>query len=486
MKTTEKHHPHGNSWPTRVNPAWLLLAGVILMVAAHLSYSIDLLGWVAMVPFLIYLQLTSGWKSRAWFTIALLAAWSLIVFKIITEPIPLFIVFMYSIPIGLFHLPGYLIWSRYKAKKLAILLFPALMVVLEWLQYTFTPLASWGAAAYTQAESLSIIQLTSIFGMAGMSFLVYWVNISLAAILTGSKPSYLNCYIPLTAIFIAIIFGSLRTDIFNGRGADVVTMAAVGTDSTIGGLPLPEDKKNETDIRRIMGRTERAAAMGSEVVVWNEGAFLLYIENEKEWVSSFQHLASTSNVTIVASYILLVSEAPLRYENKLVMINSNGEILYTYHKHQPVPGEPAVKGTETIESFTINGFNLGGAICYDYDFPYLAKENGRAKANIVGLPSSDWRGIDPLHTLMSRFRAIEQGHSILRSTRFGLSAAINPVGEITASMSSFDTNDKIMIATLPVRGLTTIYSIIGDAFVYVCLAFIATFTLKEYWLKRSP
>jgi apolipoprotein N-acyltransferase len=123
--------------------------------------------------------------------------------------------------------------------------------------------------------------------------------------------------------------------------------------------------------------------------------------------------------------------------------------------------------------------NLGGAICYDYDFPYLAKEYGNIKADLVALPSSDWRGIDPLHTRMAAYRAIEQGHSILRSTRFGLSAAINPYGEMLSQMSSFDNNNKMMISQLPVKGIRTIYSIIGDILVYLCIAFIPFFFIVK-------
>jgi apolipoprotein N-acyltransferase len=190
---------------------------------------------------------------------------------------------------------------------------------------------------------------------------------------------------------------------------------------------------------------------------------------------TFQNLAKESGITLVASYILVVSESPFLYENKYLLINSNGDIMRTYLKHQPVPGEPAVKGTDPLEVFNIDGMNLGGAICYDYDFPYLAGEYGNIDADVVALPSSDWRGIDPLHTRMAAYRAIEQGHSVLRSTRFGLSAAINPYGEMLSQMSSYDNNNKIMISQLPVKGVRTIYSIIGDVLVYLCIAFIPFF-----------
>ena len=122
---------------------------------------------------------------------------------------------------------------------------------------------------------------------------------------------------------------------------------------------------------------------------------------------------------------------------------------------------------------------MAGAICYDYDFPYIAKAFGKKEVDIVALPASDWRGIDPIHTKMAAFRAVEQGHSILRSTRFGLSAAITPYGELVAQMSSFDENDKIMLAHLPKAASVSLYSLIGDVFVYLCMAFVFWFGIRS-------
>ena len=65
-------------------------------------------------------------------------------------------------------------------------------------------------------------------------------------------------------------------------------------------------------------------------------------------------------------------------------------------------------------------------------------------ADIVALPSSDWRGIDPSHTEMATMRAIEQGLSIVRSTRFGLSAGIDPHGVMRAQRSTFETQGRIL------------------------------------------
>jgi len=463
---------------------WFLLTGILTMALSHMTISIDILGWFSMVPFLIYLSITRGLKSRLLFVLALIAAWSIIVMKIISPPIPYMLIFMYSIPISLFHLPAYLIWAKYKDRRYSVLLFPAMMVVLEWIQYTFTPLASWGVAAYTQKESIYVLQSISIFGMAGLSFMIYWVNISIANILVKKERSFITCILPIASLSLLILFGALRYEKSNFKGVDTITLAAVGTDSEVGGIPLPTWDKNEKDIEEIFKRTKTATDFGAEIVAWNEGAFYLKAINEESWIDSIKQLAQNTEVTLVASYVLLISESPFMYENKYLLIDSNGHVLNTYLKHQPVPGEPAIKGTEPLQTFNVEGTNLGGVICYDYDFPYLAKEYGNLKADIVAVPSSDWRGIDPLHTKMAAFRAIEQGHSVLRSTRFGLSAAINPYGKMASQMSSFDINNKIMISQLPAKGITTAYSLIGDILVYLCIAFILFFVTmsKRYFI----
>ncbi|MBK9980948.1 MAG: hypothetical protein IPP15_00750 [Saprospiraceae bacterium] len=445
-----------------------------------MSYSVDLIAWISSVPFLLYLSQTKGWKSKAIFIMALIIAWSCVVYKIITPPIPFAMVFLFSIPISLFHLPAYLLWNRFKEKKWSVLLFPAVITTMEWIQYTFTPFASWGVAAYTQSHSISLMQSLSIFGMPGLSFLIYWVNSSMAEIAIKQKITRLTFYFPLSALIALILFGSLRYEISKSKGMDMMTVAAVGSDSEVSGLPLPSKESRAKIQSDMFNRTRQAAKSGARLIVWNEASTFCLTSDEPAWKDSLSALASSLNIYLVASYVMPVSESPFKYENKYLFMDSKGRIAYTYHKHQPVPGEPAIAGLEPQKVFDIDGSLTGGAICYDYDFPYLAKGFGKLNADIVGIPSSDWRGIDPLHTRMSAFRAIEQGHSILRSTRFGLSAAITPYGEMTSQMSSFDHNDKIMMAHLPVHGVTTVYSVIGDCFLYLCMAFMVLFFISVF------
>ncbi len=466
---TEKYHVE------KINPLWYLVIGIVSMVLTHMTFSIEVMAWISSVPFLIYLNLTKGWKSRVTFFIALILAWSLIVTKIISDPIPLVLVFLYSIPISLFHLPGYLIWSKFKNQKYALFLFPVVMIVMEWIQYTFTPLASWGVAAYTMHDNVSLIQTVSLFGLAGLSFLVYWVNVSIATVITKRKISIPTFQLPLIMLLLFIVFGSIRYDMSKGNGNDSVTVAAVGTDSKVSGLPLPSREQNENTRKALFKRTRTAAYGGATIISWNEAALFVMPEEENEWINAIKELAAELNITLVASYVKPISQAPLKYENKYQFIDASGNIRHTYLKHQPVPGEPAVQGKSPLKVADIEGTKVAAAICYDYDFPYLAKGYGALGADMVMLPSSDWRGIDPVHTEMAAFRAVEQGHSVLRSTRFGLSAAITPYGEMASQMSSFDDHDKIMYSQLPTKGVTTLYSVIDDSFVYLCIGFLLSF-----------
>jgi apolipoprotein N-acyltransferase len=375
----------------------------------------------------------------------------------------------------LFHLPAYLIWDKFKQYRMSFILFPAILTIMEWLQYTFTPFASWGAAAYTQIHTLIMMQTVSLLGMAGLSFLIYWINLSITEILLNKKRHYFNFQIPITALICLFIFGITRLYTPIWEPIKTMTVAAVGTDSEVSGLPLPSKAQNEIVKNALFERTKIAANRHAKFIVWNEAAIFILPEDETQWQADLSALVAPLKVSLVASYVVPISIAPLRYENKYLYINSEGAIEYTYHKHQPVPGEPSAKGKEPLKVFDIAGTKVSGAICYDYDFPYLARKIGQLKADIVGIPSSDWQGIDPLHSQMAAFRAIEQGHSIVRSTRFGLSAAITPHGEMVAQMSSFDKNDKIMMAELPVKGVKTFYSVIGDTFVYLCIGFLLAF-----------
>jgi apolipoprotein N-acyltransferase len=452
-----------NAW------AWLLL-GLVLIIAANLRWGVGALAWIAPIPILRFFRLAPGWKPRAILAAALPLAWTLATLKIITEPVPAAAALGFGIPIGLLFVIPYLCWDLLRRQwddVRSVLAFPALMVAAEWIQPNLTPFASWGAAAYTQLENLPLLQLASLGGLAAIGWVIYGTAAALeqAWRIDGRERKRL-----LTATLIAVLaahgFGALRLATAPAP-VSLARVAAVGTDATFGAGPLPSQERIRLIDDALFTRTRAAAQAGASLVVWNEAATLVEADQESAFLMRAGETAREARIHLVAAYIIPLSAKPVRYENKYAWFLPSGAMDHRYLKHEPVPGEPAVRGTEAPRLVSASFGMATGAICYDYDFPRLAREHARLGAGIIALPSSDWRGIDPIHTQMASLRAIEGGFSILRSTRMGLSAGIDPYGRLRGWLSSFESGERALLVSLPTERLDTLYSRIGDALVFL-------------------
>ena len=86
------------------------------------------------------------------------------------------------------------------------------------------------------------------------------------------------------------------------------------------------------------------------------------------------------------------------------------------------------------------------------------------------LPANDWKEVDPLHTYQAIARAIENGFSLVHPAGQGLSVATDSRGRIISSMDYYTTDEQVMYADVPVKQSFTIYTAIGDAFAWLCIA----------------
>lgn len=173
-----------------------------------------------------------------------------------------------------------------------------------------------------------------------------------------------------------------------------------------------------------------------------------------------------------------------RFENKYLFI-SNGQVLDEYFKFHPVPGEGSIKGDRPSKVIEVNYGKVGGAICYDFDFPPLARELSKQGIELAVVPSSDWRGIDPFHSQMAVVRGIEGGYAVLRPARAATSMASDAYGRVRAAMNYFEENDKIMMASIPVKQVGTLYSKVGDIFV-LFLGIYLCFIVYKYIKYKNP
>jgi apolipoprotein N-acyltransferase len=136
-------------------------------------------------------------------------------------------------------------------------------------------------------------------------------------------------------------------------------------------------------------------------------------------------------------------------------------------------GETGVfkKGPEVIQTADTPYGRIGISICRDMSFPQYIRQAGRNNVDIMLSPSYDF----PKSTsLLYSLRSIENGFSFVRPVYNGISFVVDYNGKILAQMASDKSEDGILYANVPTKGIKTIYSMIEDLFAWLCvLAFVA-------------
>jgi apolipoprotein N-acyltransferase len=126
---------------------------------------------------------------------------------------------------------------------------------------------------------------------------------------------------------------------------------------------------------------------------------------------------------------------------------------------------------------------LSGAICWDMDYPAVIQQTGQNGTGLLLVPSSDRFEVDPIHSQMAVFRAIENGMSLVRQTDVGLSIAVDAYGRVLAQTDFFGSTDRTMVAQVPTQHVATIYTAFGRWFEWLCL--IGFLCLVAYVVARA-
>lgn len=216
---------------------------------------------------------------------------------------------------------------------------------------------------------------------------------------------------------------------------------------------------------RVCASNARRARLFNHSVAWSEGAVAIPSESEEAFTKRCIQLAMKKNIYLVAAMSVLPEDYPKTLsKNKVVLIEPSGKITADYLKSRPVPGELCVAGGGKIPVVSTPYGNISTVVCFDMDFPSLICQAGKGKADIVFAPSNDWEAIDPLHTNMAIFRAVENGFSLVRIVTSGLSRSVDGTGRTTAQKDYFNSGDEAMISYVPTEGTPALYPVIDDLF----------------------
>lgn len=485
---------------------WIVIAASLLAFSNG-AHTVPLAAWLAPV-FLLRFVRGQDPKVGLPLTYLLLAAGFAFQFRGMV-PIPGIGYYIFIVLWGITLVLPYVI-NRLLAHKLegltACLVFPAAWAATDY-SLSRAPYGTWGSAAYSQYGNLALLQILSVTGLWGITFLIGWF----AAVCNqlweegfDSNRARRGAWLCGGAIALVMLLGGARMALFP-PSSQTVRVASISRRNIepelgnavwgrlYGGQPTSEDRDAirhwATAIDNdLLSRAEREMQAGAKIVFWAELNAPVLKEDETAFVARGESLAAKYHVYLGMSLNVLRSGTAPNVENKLVLVQPRGQVAWEYNKARPVPGLEAalqVPGDGKLRALDTPYGRMSSIICFDADFPQLLAQAGTLRTGLILDPSSDWRAIDPWHTQMASFRAIEQGFNLIRQTSQGLSAAFDYQGRPLSSMDHYQTTDYAMVSQVPTRGVSTTYARLGDWFGWLCVLGVACLAVMALRKKRA-
>lgn len=473
-------------------PDWLawfwLVIGAVLTVFSNGRWAIPAAAWLAPIFMLRYTR--SQKPVRGLVIGGLLTAAAYIISWQGMIPIDGIWYYVIAGSIGLIFWLPYAV-DRYLSPRIqgfaSTLVFPFTFVSIELVSLLTNPYLTWGSLAYTQYSFLPLKQLASLTGLSGIVFMVAWFG---AVINWAWEQTFawkrtwpgLGFYAGL--LVAVLIYGTARL-VWDGSQTQTVRVAGIVMSDELIDLwldgyvnPGEIDDHSQTILDDYITRTRQVAAAGVEIVSWDEGAIIVSPSKEADAIQQGQRLAQEEEIYLLMPLLVKPVDEESLAEDKVVLIDPDGEVVDEYLKTVVVPGDGQVAGDGPLPVTSIPAGSLGAAICYDMDDPRVIRQAGRAAVGLLLVPSDDWAAIDPMHSWMASYRAIENGFSLFRPAREAVSETYDSRGRVLAAVSN-STPDRVMVANVPVESAWTLYPAIGDLFAWLNVAGLAALTVMS-------
>jgi apolipoprotein N-acyltransferase len=494
---------------------WLLAAAPLMFVATGL-WSLPAAAWLAPMFLLRFVRDQPTWRGCVIAALLLIvvscAAWHGATGRFLQAPLP----YVVGVALGLVAAVPYLI-DRLLTTRLsglaATLVFPAAAVAVEFAA-SFGPFGTWSSAAYTQ-QNLVLLQLTSVTGIWGVSFSLYWTAsvanaaweewaMSSEAHMSSGARTSSEARISPEVQWTVGLWAGLLTAVFMFGGARLVQDAPPDT-IPVASITGAHDASSFWDLRRqaesrgavrdsaravqrdYLQRARRAAQAGARLVSWPEAAVPIPREDTVAFMNKARRLARDHGVYLaMAVNVFPRPGVGEELENKVVWVGPDGTVRKEGLKTRLVPGEPGRAGTDTLPIVSAPAGTWSSAVCYDLDFPALIRQAGRQNVDLLVAPSNDWAAIAERHAHMARIRAIENGTALLRPTSNGLTLATGPLGRTHGRVNHFTSREHLQMTRLPTESKSTVYAALGDFFAWGCGLGLLVLTTGAFFRLRVP
>jgi len=377
----------------------------------------------------------------------------------------------------------------------------------------------WGLLGYPAAGNPALVQLTTITGIYGVSFLVAAFNSLLLWILASPSEKRARRLAAVASLF-AIL---LAVEVFGPR------FVPTAASSHVAHVVQPNFPENEqyvgdwyADHKADMAELEQLSLRRSpgapqpDLLVWPEAPAPFSFQDPhfgpyvSRLATEFQHPVV---VGIIDWKPILengkgIPRTGLVPYNSAAVLNNIGQRTFLYDKIHLVPfGEyepfPLIHQVVTSVSEEVGGFRKGEErnvgrlpngntfsifICYEAIYAGEIRQFANNGAQLlINISNDGWFGKSAAaeqHIRMARVRAVENRRWLIRDTNSGITASVDPYGNVKRVMQR-DTRDA---ADLPYDFRTdkTIYTRFGDWFAWMCVGVSAILVLLTFRKAKSP
>jgi apolipoprotein N-acyltransferase len=405
----------------------------------------------------------------------------------------------------------------------------ALWVGLEMVQARFLTGFPWDPLGVSQYQMLPLIQIVSITGIYGISFLLVWISTALVcscAILLKSerRRSWMtDLFLPMLLIASLFAFGMHRA--MQTPNAPRHLRAAL-VQPSIPQTMIWDPTEEQTRFQQVLEWSRKALSEQpkAELLVWPEAAvpgLFLWNTNKYggksvfEWITD---LAREQQIWIImgADDAEPFPDGRVNYYNSSFLVSPQGEVLAKYRKRRLVIfGEyvpfshwlPFVSkmvgsegeftpGKEPV-AFAMPSLHVVTSvlICFEDIFPHLARDYAQSDTDfLLNLTNNGWFGESAAqwqHAASAIFRAVENNLPLVRCSNNGLTCWVDRNGRMNNvyfddSKNVYRAGYKVVEVPLRAEGKyePTFYRKHGDLFGWSCCAAAGLVWLRHEWRRR--
>jgi apolipoprotein N-acyltransferase len=243
--------------------------------------------------------------------------------------------------------------------------------------------------------------------------------------------------------------------------------------------------------QRMMTMTEAASKEGSDVIIWPESTVPLSYAVTNFFRDSIEAFSAQHKADIILGSVAEDPSQPDKLWNAAFLV-SGGKTVGHYDKIRLVPfGEYvplrkmlffAKKLVHEVGEFEF-GTNdnplrgkhaYGPAICYEVVYPQITRTQVRHGADVLVTITNDaWydgTSAPRQHLNQARLRAIEDDRWLLRAATTGISAWVDPTGQVLREIPMG--REGILLAKFAAKNTVTPYVRFGDWFAYLSVVVV--------------